>query len=424
MKTIVKDIPEMSIQSGDKLLAINGHEINDLIDYKYYSADDNLLILIEKPDGSQIEIEYDTYDNGTLEIELEADRIKRCTNKCIFCFIHQLPKGLRKSLYVKDEDYRASFTHGNYITLTNLSESDFERIIEMRLSPLYISVHTTDEYLRKYMLGTKNAPLLMPQLQRLIDSCIEIHTQIVVCPDVNDGEHLEKTIHDLSKLFPGLKSVAIVPVGLTVHREKLPKLRKVIKKDAERILKLCQKYQARYLRKLGTRFIFPADEFLLMTGSEIPPRKYYEDFPQIENGVGMIRQLMSSRRLPKLKLKQKLRASLITGTLASGILEKVLNNKLTGIGNFTWNIIPVKNNLMGNSVTVSGLLGGKDIYRSLKKADWLGDVIFLPPNCLNDDNLFLDDWSPSDLEKKLKKPVVSGCYSVYNTFMPVLRRYI
>ncbi|MBD3217129.1 MAG: DUF512 domain-containing protein [candidate division Zixibacteria bacterium] len=415
-------IDETGVNKGDKLISINGHEINDLLDYQFHSADEVLEIVIEKPDGCRVSFEYDVYENGPLQLELEPDPIKRCINKCVFCFIHQLPKGLRKSLYVKDEDYRLSFTHGNYITLTNLGEEDFRRIIEMRLSPLYISVHTTDEELRKYMLGKPNIDPLMPQIKRLVESEIQLHTQIVVCPGINDKEHLTKTVSDLASFYPHLQSVAIVPVGLTEHREHLPKLKPVTPEIASEILEQCDRLQKRYLDQLGTRFLFPADEFFLLTGNAIPPKKYYEDFPQIENGVGMVRDLISSRKLPGLKLKKKLMTTIATGKLAAPVLEKVLTEKLRDVEDLEFEIVPVENRLMGKSVTVSGLLGGKDFYRELKSSGNLGDIVILPPNCLNDDGLFLDDWTPAELEKKLKLPVVAGCYSVYNTFMPIFRR--
>jgi putative radical SAM enzyme (TIGR03279 family) len=411
------------IKAGDCLVSINGHEINDLLDYRFYSADEDLALIFQKISGSRINVQYDAFENGPLEIEFKSDPIKRCKNKCLFCFVHQLPRGLRKSLYVKDEDYRLSFTHGNYITLTNLSEDDFNRIIEMHLSPLYVSVHTTDEKLRRYMLGKNDIPPILPQLKRLTYTGIEIHTQIVVCPGLNDKSHVENTVNDLAALYPHLRSVAIVPVGLTGHRQRLPKLNEVTPGVAGEILDQCQKLQKKYLADLGTHFLFPADELFLKAGREIPPKKYYEDFPQVENGVGMVRILMSSRKLPALKLKKGIKVLIPTGTSIAETLQKVLDQKLTEVGNFEFKIIPIENHLMGKSVTVSGLLGGEDIFRGLKKYANQGDMIILPPNCLNSDDLFLDDWSPVDLEKKLKMPVVAGCYSVYNTFMPIFRRY-
>jgi putative radical SAM enzyme (TIGR03279 family) len=424
VKVVSNTYEEFGIGKGDDLVSINGNLINDLIDYRFHAADEELRLRVQKPDGLTAVVEYDTREYGPLELELESDPIKRCKNKCVFCFIHQLPRGLRKSLYVKDEDYRLSFIHGNYITLTNLSEEDFKRIIDMHMSPLYISVHTTDEDLRRRMLGKKKIDPLMPQINRLIRAGIELHTQVVVCPGLNDGNHLIKTVANLAIFHPNLASVAIVPVGLTRHRQKLPKLKKVTAKDAAEILRLCDLLQKRYMDELGSRFLFPADEFFLMARRKIPPRKYYEDFPQIENGVGMIRNLMSSRKLPKMKLKKKVKATVVTGALMADMLLSILTEKLKDVKNLKFNILPVENKLMGKSVNVSGLLGGKDIYTALKKEGDLGDIIFLPPNCLNDDDLFLDDWTMSMIEKKLKLPLVGGCYSAYNTFMPVLRRSI
>ena len=424
IKVIANTDKLIGIESGDKLISINGHAIDDIIDFKYHSADEKLGILIQKPDSSKLLINYDSSKNGPLQIELKPDPIERCKNKCIFCFIHQLPRGLRKSLYIKDEDYRLSFMHGNYITLTNLDREDFERIISMRLSPLYISVHTTDEKLRSYMLGKRAVDPLLPQINRLVRAGIELHTQVVICPGINDRNHLIKTIANLAIFHPRLRSVAIVPVGLTKHRSNLPKLKTVTADYAMEILKVCHHLQKKYMKELGSRFVFPADEFFLMADSKIPPRRYYEDFPQIEDGVGMVRNLLSSRKLPKIKLKKRLTATAVTGTLMADTMDRILKEKLRDVSNFKVRIFPVENRLMGKSVTVSGLLGGKDIYQALKKAGDLGDMIFLPPNCLNEDNLFLDDWSPAMIEKKSGIPVVIGCYSIHNTFMPVLRRYI
>ena len=355
------------IDVGDLLVSINGQPIRDMIDYQFYSADEELALIIQKPDGSQIELEYDAFRHGPPELEFEPDPIKRCKNKCVFCFIHQLPKGLRKSLYVKDEDYRLSFMHGNYVTLTNLDESDFERIISLRMSPLYVSVHTTDEALRRRMLGRKDLPELMPQIKRLVESEIELHTQIVVCPGFNDGDALEKTIADLAEFYPDLRSVAIVPVGLTAHRKRLPKMHSVTHAIAREILDQCQTLQQNYLSRFESRFIYPADEFFLLADQPIPPQNYYEDFPQVENGVGMLRQLLSSRKLPAMELRKTLRATIVTGTLAEPILTRVLADKLRDIPDFEISVLPVENHLMGKSVTVSGLLGGKDIYSALKK---------------------------------------------------------
>lgn len=417
------EIYEPQLEPGDCLVAINGHSINDLLDFKYHATDDFLKLQIRKIDGTTEEIEYNASEFGPLELEFEPDPIKRCRNKCIFCFIHQLPRGLRKSLYLKDEDYRHSFLHGNYITLTNLDETDFERIIEMRLSPLYISVHATDENLRAYMLGKKNLPRLKPQLERLVSAGIDLHTQIVVCPRINDGVHLEKTVNDLSKMYPRLNSVAVVPVGLTAHRKHLAELNPVTPSIAVRVLDQVAEMQTACLERIGCRFVYPADEWFIVAERDIPPRGYYEGFPQIEDGVGMLRQLFSSRKLPPLRLAKKIKAVVVTGTLMKDILPQVLTQKLERVENFEVTVSAVENKLLGESITVSGLLGGGDIYRSLRSQKSRFDVILLPPNCLNSERRFLDDWRPEDISSKLNIPVVVGCYSPYTTVMPILRRY-
>lgn len=417
------EIYEPQLEPGDCLVAINANPINDLLDFKYHSTDDFLKLQIRKRDGSEEEIEYDASEFGPLELEFEPDPIKKCRNKCIFCFIHQLPGGLRKSLYLKDEDYRQSFLHGNYITLTNLSEADFERIIEMHLSPLYISVHSTDEKLREYMLGKKNLPPLRPQLTRLISAGIDLHTQVVLCPGINDKIHLERTVTDLSRMYPHLSSVAVVPVGLTAHRKYLPELDPVTPATAVSALDQIEKMQSAFMKRLDCRFVYPADEFFILAKREIPSRGYYDGFPQIEDGVGMLRQLLSSRKLPAVHLTRKLRAVVVTGMLMEKLLPQVLAQKLERIENFDIDVSAVENKLLGRSITVSGLLGGEDIYRNLKKQKCCYDVILLPPNCLNSEGKFLDDWTPEDISARLNIPVVAGCYSPYTTFMPILRRY-
>ncbi len=421
-KRVLKSTADNPIRPDDKILKINDRDINDLLDYQYATADDFLEILVEKKDGSQILVEYDSYEHGPLDIDLATDTVKRCKNRCVFCFVHQLPRGLRKSLYVKDEDYRLSFTHGNYITLTNLEESDFRRIEEMHLSPLYISVHATDEALRRRMLRKKDAPDLMPQISRLAGAGIEMHTQVVLCPGINDGDAFERTIHDLAGFNPSVKSVSAVPVGLTRHRRNLPELRRFTRNEASCVMQQIDIMQRQFSDRFQSRFVFPSDEFFLMVGRDIPPRKYYEDFPQIENGVGMIRQLISTRKLPQIRLKKKLRCGVVTGILAKQFLPVILQTKLASVSNFDYEIIPVKNRLMGADVTVSGLLGGEDIFETLRNSRAKMDMIILPPNCLNDDNLFLDGWRPQDIEAKMGKPVITGCYSIYNTFMPIFRR--
>jgi putative radical SAM enzyme (TIGR03279 family) len=385
--------------------------------------DDYFEMEIRKPDGTLIKIEYDVMESGLLEIEFEDKPIRRCRNNCIFCFIDQLPNGLRRSLYIKDEDYRQSFLHGNYITLTNLTKKDFKKIIEMRLSPLFVSVHTTDEKLRKMMLGREDLPDLMPQLKSLIEADICVHAQVVVCPGINDSAHLEKTISDLAELYPDLNSLAIVPVGLTNHRQNLPELKPVTPLKARELLTQIEKLQIQFMKKLGSRFVFPSDEIFILAGKAIPPPDYYEDFPQIEDGVGMLRQFFSVNKLQARKLKDKPRAAFVTGEMMANILPGILEDKFSRIENLSWEVVPVENKLLGKSVTVSGLLGGQDVYDVIRERKDDFDIVILPPNCVNQDRIMLDDWFAQDIEDKLNIPVEIGCYSLYNTFMDAFRRY-
>ena len=403
------------ILPGAKLLTVNDHDICDMLDYRFYSADEQLVLLFETTDKQRVELELDLDDLINLQLEFEPDKPLHCNNNCIFCFIHQLPKGLRRSLYFKDEDYRLSFQHGNYITLTNLSEDDFARIAEQKLSPLYISVHSTDDTLRRRMLGNDKIPPLLPQMKRLIDSGIALHTQIVLCPGWNDGEHIHETVDDLAAMYPGVQSVAVVPVGLTKHRTKLPALDEVTPELAsiaiEELLRIGDDLKTR----LGIRFVYPADEFFILADREIPPESFYDGFPQVENGVGMVRQLLDSDSADETRLDSRVSLTIATGDLVADILRNVLDEKWERVENLEYAVVPVDNNLLGKSVTVSGLLGGRDIVDALSQSDAVGDIVVVPPDCLNDDGLFLDDLMLSDVSQKLGRPVIQAEYSPVDT---------
>jgi len=410
-------LEELGITTGSKLLKVNGRDVCDLLDYRFYTADDDLLLLFETAHDGKVELEIEAQDLIELDFDFEPDKQKGCNNKCVFCFIHQLPKGLRRSLYFKDEDYRLSFQHGNYITLTNLKPSDFERIKEQRLSPLYISVHTTDDELRRKMLGNDNIPALLPQMHDLIDSGIELHTQIVLCPGWNDGEHLHNTIGDLAGMYPGVKSVAVVPVGLTRHRTKLPKMTRYDSEMAAEVLGDLIKMGERLHDQIGSRFVYPADEFFLLAGVDIPQESFYDDFPQVENGVGMLRQLIDSESADGIELSSEIRLTIATGTLVAPALEDILDEKWRMVSGLHFDVHPITNRLMGETVTVSGLLCGRDILDSLKRSDHLGDCVVVPPNCLNDDGLFLDDLTLDDLRTGLQTNVIQAEYSPRETLM-------
>lgn len=354
-------------------------------------------------------------------------KIRVCRNKCLFCFVHQQPKGLRRSLYIKDDDYRFSFTHGNFITLSDMTDADFERIITQRLSPMYISVHATDDTLRRCLFQNERLDPVLPRLRQLVENGITVHAQTVVCPGINDGEHLKKTILDLAELAPGVESLAVVPVGLTRYRERLPKLRSFTPRESVEVLAMISDCQKTFVSVHGTRFVFPADEFFINAGRDFPPLSYYEHMPQFENGVGMARQFIvdfnrKKRYLPN-AIQRPAKMALVTGQSASVLLEQCILPRLNEITNLTVEAVVVSNLFWGvDTVTVSGLLTGQDILAALKEVD--ADMIVLPPNCLNGDDLFLDDVSLSEFAMKVGKPVITGSYDIARLMQTVLKKEV
>jgi putative radical SAM enzyme (TIGR03279 family) len=399
------------ITVGSDLRAINGHPIGDLLDFQFHSTEEWLRLEIADQEMMQT-IRVRRPADGDLGLAFEEGKIRICDNNCIFCFVHQQPKGMRRSLYIKDDDYRYSFTHGNFVSLSGMDYEDFERIISLRLSPLYISVHTTDDALRRIVFGNKKLEPILPRLQMLVENGIILHTQTVVCPGINEGAHLEKTIADLAALAPGIDSLAIVPVGLTRYRRRLPQLRRFTPAEARLVIDQIEGHHEAFLDSLGTRFVYPADEFFLLAGRPLPPLRYYEEMPQFENGVGMVRQFVSDfnrrkRYLPR-AVKRRLRLALVTGRLAEPILRDLVTPVLAGIKNLAGEMRAVDNRFWGKTVTVTGLLTGKDIIRAVN--DSRADLVILPPNCLNVDHLFLDDMSLEQFTEKLDRPVVVGSY--------------
>jgi putative radical SAM enzyme (TIGR03279 family) len=411
---ISKDSPLYGkIVPGAELVSVNSHQVTDHLDFQFHNTED--IVRLEIVDGERTrEFIIDDPACGDLGLTFEDAKIRVCGNKCIFCFVHQQPKGMRRSLYIKDDDYRYSFTHGNYISLSGMSEADFARIIAMRLSPLYISVHTTDDKLRPFMFGNRRLKPILPQLKRLIDGGIRLHTQAVIVPGVNDGIHLEKTIEDLARLSPGVDSLAVVPVGLTKYRDRLPKLRTFTRDESAATIDQVESYHEEFLDRLGTRFAWPSDEFFLKAQRPIPPFGYYEEMPQFENGVGMVRQFLvdfnrRKRYLPN-RIKHALRLEIVTGRLAGQIIEHEILPYLHKIKNLKTDMTIVGNRFWGKTVTVTGLLTGADILRAVKKSD--ADIILLPPNCINIDELFLDDMSLDEFKSAVGRPVIAGTYQI------------
>ena len=399
---------ELGIEPGDRLLSINGNLLRDIIDYSFFtSADEELLLEVVKADGELWELEIDRDSDEPLGMLFEAPKPARCSNNCLFCFVHQLPKGLRKPLYVKDEDYRLSFLNGNYVTLANLKPAELSRITKQRLSPLYISVHATNPVLREQLLGRAKIPPIMDQLQKLASVRIAMHTQVVLCPGLNDGAELEKTVADLASLYPAVQSLAIVPLGLTSHRQHLPQLKAVDREYAKSFITTWEPRAKALKKQLGEPFLFLADEFYLKAGLPFPAIREYGDFPQIENGVGMVPLFMreAERTLRSARHIGDFKASVITGASAFGFVSEFVSKlaEKTGVHIAT---TAVENHLFGSSVTVSGLISGKDIIAALDGKD-LGKALLVPDVMLKEgEGMFLDDLSLEKLEEKLKCQVI------------------
>jgi len=402
---------EIGIEPGDILVSINDKEILDVFDYRYMINDDYLEMVLLGKDGeeyiAEVEKDYDE-DIGIVFESGLMDNAKSCSNKCIFCFIDQLPKGMRDTLYFKDDDTRLSFLQGNYVTLTNMKDKDIDRIIYYHLSPINISVHTTNPELRKMMLHNNKAGNIMERMQRLADAGIELHLQVVLCKGVNDGTELDRTISDVVKLFPHAESMSIVPVGLTKYRDGLFKQLPFTREDAIKILDQIEGWQKRNIEKYGSRIVYAADEFYLKAEREIPKPECYEDFAQFENGVGMLSLFKHEfyDLLPDIKnLPYKHTVSLATGVAAYGLIKEVADKISEKCNNVHINVYCIKNKFFGETITVSGLLTGGDIIEQLKGKE-LGEYLILPDNLLrNGETVLLDDVYVSDIESELDIPI-------------------
>lgn len=398
---------EIGLLAGDRLLSINDHEIIDIVDYHRHVENDRLLLGVLREDDELWEFELEKDPHEDLGLTIEHPQPRQCGNQCLFCFVHQLPKGMRSSLYIKDEDYRFSYLYGSYITLTNLKEAELQRIIRDQLSPLYISVHATDHSLRGKLLGTK-VPEILPLIDRLTSAGIELHCQIVLCPDVNDGKALQQTIKDLVQFYPHVVSLAVVPVGLTKYRDKLPKLRKMSRLDAKSCLQLIHQYQKEFLPQHGSRFVFSSDEMYLLAEQRLPSFSEYEDFHQLENGVGMIVQFRQQavEVLEEIEPLDVDKVTLITGCLFQGELRKFAE-KLADKAGVALEVVAINNNFFGPDVSVTGLITGADLLAQLQKLS-LGNGLLIPDVMLKDrTRFFLDDMSISDIESALQLPVIA-----------------
>jgi len=396
------------IRQGDILISINGHGISDVLDYRFYLAEEIVNVAVKRG-GRELsfKIHKDVYDDIGLEFETALmDDKMRCVNKCIFCFIDQLPKGMRRSLYFKDDDSRLSFLHGNYITLTNLSRHDIDRIIEMHISPVNISVHTTDPELRRKMMVNPRAGEVLEYLDVLHDAGISMRGQIVLCRGINDKDKLDKTMRDLARLYPQMESVSVVPAGLTAYREGLYPLEPFTPEECREVIEQVSAFADECLMKYGSRIFFASDEFYVKSETPLPPYEYWEEFTQIENGVGMLSSFEHEFMTALLTLTEEdakcaRRVSVATGEAAYGMISKCIAALKDKCPNLKVNVYKIKNNYFGGEVTVTGLLTGADLYSQLQNED-LGEELLLSRNMLRaEGDLFLCGETPEGLSEKL-----------------------
>ena len=399
---------ELGIEPGDRLLSIDGHEIEDIFDYQFYVEEEELLLLIEKPDGEQWELEIEKDPDEQLGITFEQglmDDYRSCRNKCIFCFIDQMPPGMRETLYFKDDDSRLSFLQGNYITLTNMSDRDVERIVRYRLEPINISFHTTNPELRCRMLHNRFAGEALKKVDILYQGGIEMNGQIVLCKGITDGEELERSIRDLGAYLPLLRSVSVVPVGLTKYREGLCPLEPFTKEDAKKVLEVIRRWQEKFYREYGLHFIHAGDEWYLLAEEEVPGEEQYDGYLQLENGVGMLRLLLNEFEEGYAKLETAAvqgEISIATGKLAYPYIRRMAERMEEKYPGLCIHVYQIRNDFLGEKITVSGLITGQDIISQLKGKN-LGSCLLLPCSMMKaDEDVFLDDYTVKDVSEALQ----------------------
>lgn len=399
---------EMGIEPGDRLLAINGNEIEDIFDYRYYMSDELVVLLVEKPDGEQWELEIEKEEWEDLGLEFEQglmDKYRSCHNKCIFCFIDQMPPGMRDTLYFKDDDSRLSFLQGNYVTLTNMSDHDIRRIVKYHMEPINISFQTMNPELRCRMLHNRFAGDALKKVDVLYEAGIEMNGQIVLCKGINDGAELEYSIRELTKYLPHLRSVSVVPVGLSKYREGLEKLEPFTKEDAKAVLKTIRSWQEKLYPQCGLHFIHASDEWYILAEEELPSEETYDGYLQLENGVGMLRLLYDefTEALEEVEgdaCEREL--SLATGYLAYPHIKRLAGLMQEKFPRTRVHVYPIRNDFFGEMITVSGLVTAQDVMAQLKGRQ-LGERLLIPCNMLKaDEDVFLDDFSVTDVENALQ----------------------
>lgn len=398
------------LSAGDEILAINGHPIPDELALRFHLTDECIAMDVRKADGSEVLVDLELDEGENLGVEVEDFRTRTCNNACLFCFIDQLPQGIRPTLKVKDDDYRLSFLHGNYITLTNLPERELDRIIEQRLSPLYISVHATDVERRTYVLGRKKPDDLDRKMRKLIEGGISLHTQIVLMPGINDGACLDKSLRDLFSYHPGVDSVAIVPLGLSDHGSPKEKFTPVTPEYCRNVIRQLKPWQAGFREETGRTFAYLADEFYIQGGEDLPPAVYYDDYSQIEDGVGMVRKFLEEFDVEfarRRKLRPHLHGTLVTARLFYPFLSDCISRFNLKFES-RLEVLLVENRFLGKDITVAGLLGGRDILSALNPGK-AGDFVIIPHECISRvDGILVDNIAPAELARELRVPVHSS----------------
>lgn len=400
------------VRAGDLLRKINGKPILDILDYRFHATEARLRLELERR-GRPLLVtvrQKEGDETGMVFASDLGDKVHTCNNKCVFCFIHQMPKKMRKSLYLMDDDFRLSFMHGNYVTLTNLSNEEWERIKEQRLSPLYVSVHATDPEKRRLMLGRKEPTPILPQLRELADARIEVHAQIVLCPGLNDGETLDRTLDELAAEHvsqtgkrAGVGSVAIVPVGMTRFRERLPQLTHVERDYAREVIAYIKKKEVEIRARLGTRFAWLADEWYFLADLPFPGKSHYEEFPQLEDGIGTVRLFLENakavvRRLPE-SAPVPVSATLVTAEMPAPIVRGYAD-RLNEVQGIMLNVCVIKNEFFGGDIHIAGLLTATDILAQLNAFPDCKQTVFIPKICLRDESVFLDDLTVDDVRRE------------------------
>ncbi len=413
MSVIIKSVDKWSpaffkgVKAGDKLVSINGNEINDFLDYQFYVENPKLVLKLERNNKTKtVNISLkEIKDIGLQFNSFLMDKQKRCHNKCIFCFIDQNPEGMRETIYFKDDDSRLSFLFGNYITLTNLTQKDIDRIIKMHISPVNVSVHTMNKELRVKMMNNKKAGDCLDMLYQLAKAGIDLNTQLVLCPGINDGEELKYSLEKLGELYPAVQSVAAVPVGITKHREGLFDMPEYNAETSKKVIEIIDEFGRDFKNKHGTRLAYAADEFYLKAGMDIPEADYYENYPQIENGIGMWRSFLDEAMAAIDDLDRDIdiqkKISVATGSAAYPLIKKICDELTAIYGKIEIEVFQIKNNFYGETITVAGLVTGSDIISQLKGKIYSETLLIPDVMLMSDSDLFLDNISVSQIENEL-----------------------